>query len=857
VFLYKLGVLFIAIFCCINVYGQDALLTANRLITKAENYYSKLPAEKIYLHFDKLNYATGDTIWFKAYLLNAATFTPSKLSGKLYIEMINDSSRIVDRRVIPITTGMGEGDFKLDEKNIAEGNYTIRAYTNWLQNFNADYFYYKQLYIGGTLNDESWFVNEQHSITQTGAGNKISLALNLHTPGNAPVANKNVSVSILRGNRQLFKKALVTAANGTLDLSLLLSEKTSPDSLTVVVTETAGRQKMKFPIYASGAAQKIDMQFMPEGGNMVAGMLNKMAFKAIGGDGLGIDVKGTVMNSKNEAVTSFSSTHNGMGSFTIVPVATEQYTAEVTLANGQKRIVPLPKPLLTGSILRVDNSKHPDSLYLYMTATGPAADSSQTYTLLAHTLNSAQYAIPFKYINGYKYFRLARYLLPAGIVNFTVLNSNEHVMNQRKVFISDASNKLSIAAIIDADNYKPQDSIALNINVTDVAGKALQGVLSVAITDDSRVKSQLLEDNIFSRMLLTSELKGYVEEPYWYFNDSALPTKLKALDNLMLAQGWTGVNVTEMTDPDITKPKFEADSVFNLSGAVKGFLNRPATNLKLTLFANGKDIFVIDTKSDNEGKFQFQNLPLSDTVSYTIRASTAKGNSTAAVISLNEFKVPGPYLAQRLPAQLPWYVKADTTILNYLAVKKIEASRINLSGTKGKVLNEVVIKDRRSLNVKGVNGQDLYYADAIIDTESFVKAGRISLYDYLRLNVPGFHIRLNSRGDSFAMKGNIVADFIIDGQGINSFIQGIPGVPNSFFNQQKSFLEVSAADVKKAWIYHDMDQSGKKIISYVFIQTRSGAGPQFPSTANNYIPPFPCVYRHAILQSQVQSQYPG
>jgi hypothetical protein len=431
-------------------------------------------------------------------------------------------------------------------------------------------------------------------------------------------------------------------------------------------------------------------------------------------------------------------------------------------------------------------------------------------------------------------------VLPAGIVNFTVLNSTEHVMNQRKVFISNASTKLQIAAATNADSYKPQDSIALNINVTDVAGKALQGVLSVAVTDDSQVKSQLLEDNVLSRMLLTSELKGYVEEPYWYFNDSALPAKLKALDNLMLTQGWTGVNVTESINSDVGKPNFEADSVFNLSGAVKGFLNKPAKNLKLTLFANGKDIFVIDTKSDKEGKFQFQNLPLSDTVSYTIRASTAKDNSTAAVISLNEFKVPEPYLAPRLPAQLPWYVKADTTILNYLAVRKKEASRINLSGAKGKVLNEVVIKDRRSLGVKGVNGQDLYYADAIINMESFVKAGRISLYDYLRLNVPGFHIRLNSRGDSFAMKGNIVADFIIDGRGINSFIQGIPGVPNSFFNQQKSFLEVSAADVKKAWIYHDMDQSGKKIISYVFIQTRSGAGPQFPTTANNYIyRPFP------------------
>ena len=209
------------------------------------------------------------------------------------------------------------------------------------------------------------------------------------------------------------------------------------------------------------------------------------------------------------------------------------------------------------------------------------------------------------------------------------------------------------------------------------------------------------------------------------------------------------------------------------------------------------------------------------------------------MISLNEFKMPSLSNLPNAPMQMPWYAKTDTTVMNYLNNKKAEYQRLELSGASGNVLKEVVVRGRRSLGIKGIYGQDLYYADAIINTESFVNAGQMSLYDYLRLKVPGFYVKLNARGDYFSIKTNVVADFIIDGQGIGRYTQPIPGVPNSVFNQQKDFLEVSAADVLKAWIYHDMDTSGKTL-AYVMVQTRSGTGPTFRSNVQNYIyRPFP------------------
>lgn len=813
-------------------------LDAKQLIDKVNGYHNRLPGEKIYLHLDKPAYAIGDTIWFKAYLMNAQTLKPSGKSGKIYIELINDSSVVVERRVLAITAGMGEGDISLKEKSVREGTFTIRAYTNWLQNFGESSFCHKQVYIGSNLSDYGWLINEQHSIAPADGGNKASLAINLHTLKNQPIANTKIGMRIMQGNRQLLKKDLVTTADGGLNIALMLPKNASTDSLNVLITETGGNQRLNFPLFGAGESLKADIQFMPEGGAMVANMLNKIAFKVIGEDGLGMDATGNIFDSKNQEVNSFATTNKGMGSFNFVPLATETYTAKVKLPGGVIKTLPLPTPLVSGNILRIDNTRSADSLYIYLTATPSAKTPGGQYTLLAQTLNTAEYAIPFTYNNGYRHLRLPKNQLPAGIVSFLVMDAANRVVNQRRVFIA-PKNSLKIAAATTGASYKPQDNVSLDIDLADEKGQPLEGIFSVAVTDDNQVNTKPFDDNILSRMLLTSELVGYVENPYWYFANQNAETA-RALDNLMLTQGWTGIDAEAAINTPNTPPKFEPDNIFNLTGNVKGFLNKPSKGLKMSLLAKGKDIFMLDTLSNDEGKFTFKNLPLSDTIAYVIRATTKSGSSTAAMISLNEFKMPSLSNLPDAPLQMPWYAKTDTTVMNYLNNKKSEYQRLELSGASGNVLKEVVVRGRRSLGIKGIHGQDLYYADAIINAESFVSAGRMSLYDYLRLKVPGFYVKLNARGDYFSIKTNVVADFIIDGQGIGRYIQPIPGVPNSGFNQQKDFLEVSAADVLKAWIYHDMDNVTGQVLAYVMIQTRSGSGPTFRSNIQNYIyRPFP------------------
>ncbi len=101
--------------------------------------------EKVFVHTDRDQYAAGEDIWFKAYLVNAQSNQPIANSNNLYVELINNNAIIV-RRVIRVEHGLGNGDFKLPD-TITAGTYRIRAYTNWMRNFGDNFIFEKPVTI--------------------------------------------------------------------------------------------------------------------------------------------------------------------------------------------------------------------------------------------------------------------------------------------------------------------------------------------------------------------------------------------------------------------------------------------------------------------------------------------------------------------------------------------------------------------------------------------------------------------------------------------------------------------------------------------------------------------------------------
>ncbi|MEO6497490.1 MAG: hypothetical protein ABIN95_00690, partial [Mucilaginibacter sp.] len=117
-----------------------------KIATQLDKWLDEQPQEKIHLHLDKPYYAVGEDIWFKAYVTAGSDHRLSALSGILNVELINDRDSIKQSIKIPLTSGLGWGDLNLAD-TLKEGNYRIRAYTNWMRNAGDEFIYSRRLSV--------------------------------------------------------------------------------------------------------------------------------------------------------------------------------------------------------------------------------------------------------------------------------------------------------------------------------------------------------------------------------------------------------------------------------------------------------------------------------------------------------------------------------------------------------------------------------------------------------------------------------------------------------------------------------------------------------------------------------------
>jgi len=119
---------------------------SNNTIQDSDKYATNQVAEKVYLHIDRSNYTSGDNIWFKAYIIDPSTNRLSVNTSNLYVELIAPDSKIIQRRTVKIENGTGHGDFQLND-SIPSGRFRIRAYTNYMRNYDEQFFFLKEITV--------------------------------------------------------------------------------------------------------------------------------------------------------------------------------------------------------------------------------------------------------------------------------------------------------------------------------------------------------------------------------------------------------------------------------------------------------------------------------------------------------------------------------------------------------------------------------------------------------------------------------------------------------------------------------------------------------------------------------------
>jgi len=710
-------------------FGQLKHLHDELLAIKASNdSLNKLaPIEKAYLQFDKPYYVLGDTIWFKAYLLNSF-LTASDKSGIINIDIANDGNKVIKQYKILAHNGLGWGNLSLDEREgFTPGTYTIHAYTNWMRNFGQEYFFSKSFYIADS-GESSWLINEQVK-EPTSNDNTVKVKLLLNDINKIPDANKTLQVQVMANNKRLYKQTMQTDNNGLLDVIFKVPNKAA--NLSVTAESIPAGKKAVIPVRLL-LPQNIDIQFLPEGGYLVAGLTAHIGFKAISEDGRGVDVSGIITRHDQKQVAEFKSLRYGIGSFDLAVQNGESYTAIVTLPGGVIKEYPLPVIKPTGTGIRIKNLLQTDSLEVAVFATNDVASLGNSYFLIGKARGIICYAAVLNFNDGgFIKRKIAKSLFPLGIAHFTVMTADKRPLDDRMIYIENHDN-INIQFKTDRSNYGPRDSVALKIKVTDNTEKPITGNFSLAVTDDAQVKTDALNnENILTQMLLTSELKGYVDQPGYYLL-SKTAESWQALDNLLLTQGWVGYDWGQVFNPPAIKyqPVYE----FAVTGRVSNIFNKPVKKTNVLLFSKAAAI-LMDTLTNNDGKFVFDHFPRVDTPIFVVKAVNKNGKSFNVSITIDEEKSP-EFTKANLPSMVPWYVNGDTALFNYTRNNTLLRQQ-DYFPSGGHILKEVKIFAKKivkgSQNLNGPGG-----ADVVIDEKALEKAKKKNWLQLLEENVKSF-----------------------------------------------------------------------------------------------------------------------
>ncbi len=785
-------------------------------------------SEKAYLQLDKPWYLPGDTIWFKAYLVDAASLTASQKSAIMYVDIANDSSRIVKSYSFPVAEGVTWGNIGLDEKTFPAGNYNLRAYTNWMRNFGGDFFFTKSFYVAGTSGN-NWLVKQQ-----VAAGDGMAkIRLQFSDLSKSPAGNTPINIQAFNGNKRLFKQAIQSDKDGVVNFSIPVAEKQL--DLKVIAQDSKGAKKVIVPVALNRYANA-DVQFLPEGGALVSGMPAHVGVKAIGEDGKGVNVSGTVFDPDQNPVAEFKSLHDGMGSFGMLAESEGTYTAKINLPDGSVKQFQLPAVKSSGTVLLIKNLATSDSLDVSVGATNDVVRLHQKYYLVAQARGVICYAAMIGFEND-KFIRggIPKILFPTGIVHITLMTADRRPLNERAVFV-DHHDAINVAMLTGKDQYRPRDSIALKIKVSDSRGNPLKGNFSMAVTDDRQVNPRSLnDDDIFSHLQLTSAIKGYIQNPGYYFSPKNAD-RFAALDNLLLTQGWVGYEWGQVFNPaPVTYP---AEHEFKITGAVQGPFSKPMKGTHVTLFSKSP-LILMDTITNNEGKFYFDDLPRVDTPLFLIKAVNKKGRSANIAVTIDERTMPAFTVPQR-PGSAPWNVNSDSTVVSTIASNKLMRETADVQ-TSGHLLNEVkitatkVIKGSENLNGPG-------NADEVLDETDMENAGKKTFLQLLEEHVKGFHEQYIPKTsiERYFINDKVVI-FVVDGIRLSLVL------PNYTFLDLKDYLESHTAEDLKgmevmhrsryAWSYASQyfPFANPDAFAFVEITTRSGHGPIIDNTPGMYL----------------------
>ena len=569
----------------------------------------RIPKEKLYLHLDKPFYGAGEKIWFKGYLVNAITHQDNAQSNFIITVLINRSDSIVERKKIRRDSLGFHNAFTLPA-TLPAGDYYLRGYSNWMLNEDPDFFFSRNIKIGNSLDNTIGSSIEYQQEDDTHYTAKIKFTSNVQ----AVFENTTIKYLYLENGKIKNKGKKKTDENGWISISL--PDLKSPVARRIEVEFDDPQYIYKRTFHLPVFTNDFDVKFFPEGGALINIPHQNVAFKAQGADGFSKEIEGFLFNSKGDTLTNFRSEHNGMGIFTMNPVNNETYYVTVRTNDSITKRFDLPAIEPKGISIAMSHYKQEIRYEIQKTE---ATEWPQKLFLLAHTRGKLAILQP---INPKRTFgKMNDSLFTEGITHFMLIDEQGNALSERLIFVPDHKpNQWQITT--DQPTYGKREKVSLQIAAKDSEGNPVEGTFSVSITDRKSIQPDSLADNILSNLLLTSDLKGYVEDPAFYFLNQDART-LRSIDYLMMTHGWRRHKMENvLRTPSLNFTNY-IEKGQTISGRIMGFFGANVKKGPICVLAPKYNI-IATTETDEKGQF-IVNTSFRDSTTFLVQARTKKG----------------------------------------------------------------------------------------------------------------------------------------------------------------------------------------------------------------------------------------
>jgi len=600
------------ILCCVAILMSYQLQaqTIDKIVSSYHAYDSLQVQEKVYVQTDRTLLKPGDNLWFNTFLTNSQN-CPSSQSEKLYAELISPKGDVIQKLTLPNQGGCARGNFQLNA-SAAGGQYKLRAYSYWQQNYSEEDYFEKKLTVQKVSIPEV-LMKMDFEREAYGPEDKVIAIFSARTKDNKPLANKSLIYTAQLAGEELCRETTTTDENGEALLVYELPKRLKTnDNLINVQLENDGLTE-SISRSAPIVLNNLDIQLLPEGGYMVADYRTRVGVKVLNEFGSPADIKAQVVDKKGAVVADFETYHQGMGAIEFTPKKGEKYKLKVLSPVGIKQTWTLPE---------LSN----DKIGIYVRGNGGSSiecdiysPSRQEINIVAQQNGQIVYSKSISANEGANLVRIPVSKLPIGIVQITLfsIGANKDLPPQphaeRLVFVN-KDRKLNVTITSNKDSYSPREEVKMEILVTDETGKGVEGNFSMAVVDDKQhTFADDKQDDILSYLLMNSDLKCTIYEPNFYFNPEEEKAD-KALDYVMLTHGWRRFDWENV---------LQQDSAFVLNyqvgeGEIAGYLkigDNLAKNQQVFLsegqarYTKKKAVAVMHT--DDNGFFKFKNVDIS------------------------------------------------------------------------------------------------------------------------------------------------------------------------------------------------------------------------------------------------------